>query len=100
MQNIFAKIDPMSVGEDYRSNLIAEEYAARLNLFGRNLADRQEPKGLEMLLNGYPSHRFRIDRKEASNLFRRVSEPSDSMIKLADQLGTDGIMPRNARRGQ
>lgn len=100
MRDIFAKIDPMSVGEDYRSNLIAGEYATRLNLFGHNLADDQEPTGLEMLLNGYPSHRFAIDRKEASNLFRKVAEPSELMITLAEQLGTDVVLPRNARRSQ
>jgi hypothetical protein len=30
-RDIFAKIDPLTVGEDYRSNLIAEQYAIRLN---------------------------------------------------------------------
>jgi hypothetical protein len=100
MRDIFAKIEPMSVGEDYRSNLITEEYAIRLNLFGRNLEDRREPKGLDMLLNGYPSHRFVIDRKEASKLFRNVSAPSEAMITLAEELGTDAILPRNPLRNQ
>jgi len=100
VRDIFAKIDPMTVGEDYRSNLVAGEYATRLNLFGRNLEDRHEPKGLEMLLNGYPSHRFVVDRKEASNLFRTVLKPSELMVTLAEQLGTDVLLPRNQRRNQ
>jgi len=100
MRDIFAKIDPLTVGEDYRSNLVAGEYATRLNLYGRNLQDRMEPKGLDMLLNGYPSHRFAIDRKEAENLFRRVRKPSALMVKLAEELGTDVLLPRNQRRSQ
>lgn len=36
-KDIFAKIDPLTVGEDYRSNLIAEQYAIRLNLKANNL---------------------------------------------------------------
>jgi hypothetical protein len=100
MKDIFAKIDPLAVGEDYRSNLIAGEYATRLNLAGRNLQDRQHPKALEMLLNGYPSHRFVIDRKEAINLFFNVSEPTSDMITLVDLLGTDALLPRNQRRNQ
>ena len=46
-KEIFAKIDPLNVGEDYRSNLIAEQYAIRLNLKGNNLA-KTGVDGLDM----------------------------------------------------
>jgi hypothetical protein len=97
MSEIFGKIDPMAVGEDFRANLITREYAARLNLRARNL---KEPAALEMLLNGYPSHRFVIDRKEACDLFRNVASPTPGIVALADELGTDIIMPRHQSRNQ
>jgi hypothetical protein len=100
MSDIFAKIDPMTMGEDYRSNLIAGEYAARLNITAGNLRMGRELDALDMLLNGYPSHRFVIDRKEATNLFHRVSPPTARMIKLAERLGTDTLMPRNQNRDE
>lgn len=100
MAGIFEKIEPMALGEDYRSNLIAREYATRLNLAAQNLNDRGDQGAIDMLLNGYPSHRFVIDRKEASNLFRRVSSPSATMVELADLLGGDAIFPLSHSRNQ
>jgi hypothetical protein len=96
--DIFAKIDPLSVGEDYRSNLIAEQYAIRLNLKPNNLIQSSRVDGMHMLLRGYPSHRFIIDRREASKLFRRVDAPNGKVAELAQLLGLDVIMPRNAGR--
>lgn len=96
MSGIFEKIDPLVVGEDYRSNLVAEQYAVRLNLVGRNL--RQD--GLFALCSGYPSHRFVIDRAEAANLFRNVSEPSPEISELISLLGPEAVVPRNDTRNQ
>jgi len=97
-KEIFSKIDPLNVGEDYRSNLIAEQYAIRLNLKANNLAKGGRVDGLDMLLHGYPSHSFAIDREEASDLFKRVSAPSGKIAELAQILGIDVIMPRSAGR--
>jgi hypothetical protein len=102
MSDVFAKLDPLAVGEDYRSNLIAEEYAIRLNLKFNNLKEgntTQSP-GRDMLVRGYPSHRFVIDRKEALNLFKRVSSPTGSVAALVELLERDVIMPRNQARNE
>jgi hypothetical protein len=99
-KDIFAKVDPLTVGEDYRSNLIAEQYAIRLNLKPKNLVQTARVDGLRMLLRGYPSHRFTIDRKEASNLFRHVDAPTGNVAELAQMLGIDVQLPRNAIRKQ
>jgi hypothetical protein len=97
-KEIFAKIDPVNVGEDYRSNLIAEQYAIRLNLKASNLTKSGRIDGLDMLLHGYPSHGFVIDREEAGNLFKRVAPPAGKIAELAQLLGNDVVVPRNAAR--
>jgi hypothetical protein len=97
-KDIFAKIDPLTVGEDYRSNLIAEQYAIRLNLRANNLVQSSRVDGLDILLRGYPSHGFVIDRQEASQLFHHVSAPAGKVAELAQILGSDVIIPRHAVR--
>jgi hypothetical protein len=97
-KDIFAKIDPLTVGEDSRSNLIAEQYAHRLNLMAKNLMQSSQVDGLQMLLRGYPSHGFVIDRQEATRLFRQVSAPTGKVAELAQILGRDVIIPRHAVR--
>jgi hypothetical protein len=93
--DIFAKFDPVTIGEDHRANLVAEEYAVRLNLKARNLrADARPMNGLDMLLRGYPSHSFVIDRAEAKRLFHRVEQPIGQISDLLDLLGTDVVFPR------
>ncbi len=94
--DIFAKIDPLTVGD--RSNLIAEQYAIRLNLKASNLIASRRVDALDMLLRGYPSHSFVIDREEASKLFKHVDAPAGNVAQLAQILGIDVIMPRNAAR--
>ena len=97
-KEIFSKIDPLSVGEDYRSNLIAEQYAIRLNLKAMNLIQTARVSALHMLLRGYPSHRFIIDRQEAKRLFRRVDAPTGNIAELAQILGMDVAVPRHSVR--
>ncbi len=99
MSPIFGKIDPLAVGEDYRANLIAEQYAIRLNLKSRNLREG-ETSGLTMLTSGYPSHRFVIDRSEASRLFQRVTGPKETLKELVGILSTDVMVPRNPLRNE
>jgi hypothetical protein len=94
--DIFSKFDPVTIGEDHRANLVAEEYAMRLNLKAKNLRTDRRPNGLEMLLRGYPSHGFVIDRDEAKRLFRDVQEPSGQISELLDLLGMDVVLPRSA----
>lgn len=99
-REIFAKIEPLTVGEDYRLNLIAEQYAIRLNLVACNLVLSRSRDGLRMLLRGYPSHGFVIDREEASRLFKSVSRPAGKVAELTELLGTDVLVPRNSMREQ
>lgn len=93
---IFAKFDPLGIGEDHRANLVAEEYATRLNLRARNLKSGQAIDGLQMLLRGYPSHGFVIDREEAKLLFRNVNPPSGQILELLDLLGPKVVFPRSS----
>lgn len=100
--DIFAKFDPVAIGEDHRANRIAEEYAVRLNLKANNLLPEtsRNISGLEMLLKGYPSHSFVIDRAEAGRLFRRVSAPTGQISELLDLLGPDLVFPRSLSQDQ
>jgi hypothetical protein len=97
---IFAKFDPVSIGEDHRANLVAEEYVLRLNLKAKNLRSDSRNDGLEMLLRGYPSHGFVIDRAEAKRLFQKVQAPAGHIYELLDLLGTEAIFPRNTRSNE
>lgn len=95
---IYAKFDPITIGEDHRSNLVAEEYALRLNLKARNLRQDVRTDGLQTLLRGYPSHGFVIDRQEAAKLFLKVSAPKGHILELVDLLGMEIVVPRNTMR--
>lgn len=100
--DIYAKFDPVTIGEDHRANRVAEEYAIRLNLKARNLRvdGRSSSNGLEMLLRGYPSHSFVIDREEAKRLFKQVSAPTGHISELLDLLGMDVVLPRSPTLSQ
>ena len=97
---IFEKLDPITIGEDYRSNRLAFAYAERLNLAGKNLVRRQDLDALEALLSGYHSHGFVIDKTEAENLFKLVKPICSPMVAVVGALGTEAVFPRNRRRGQ
>ncbi len=44
---------------------------------------------MRRLVEGYPEHGFIIDKAEASELFKRVSEPLTALIKLTQALGSN-----------
>jgi Serine dehydrogenase proteinase len=98
---IFQQMDPMKIGEDYRSTLIAEQYALRLDAHARaqNLIHDDEMDAADILVRGYPSHRFVIDRTEARLLFHRVSSLEGALAELADALG-DALTPLTSPRQQ
>lgn len=100
MSPIFAKLDPTTVGEDYRSNRLAHAYAERLNLCSRNLERGQRFDALTNLLSSYPSHGFVIDRKEASSLFKRVKPLGAEVERVVELKFGDMILPRNRRQEQ
>lgn len=75
---IVAKLDPVTMGEHQRAMRVGYEYGNRLN----EMTESLKPDALAYLVSGYPSHRFVIDRKEASTLFRNVEAPDESTIPL------------------
>ena len=77
--NIYAQLDPMRLGENYRHMLVAESYADRLAG-----ATGVSEETVSRLLTAYPSHEFVIDRMEAGRLFPDVRELSESEAELAD----------------
>ena len=100
VQPIFDKLEPVTIGEDFRSNRLALAYAERLNSHSNNLKRGRDLDALESLLSGYPSHGFVIDVKEAKELFRNVEEIPSEMACVLHPLGMDAILPRNSRNEQ
>jgi hypothetical protein len=87
VEPIMAQIDPMHVGEVSRALRIGKEYGDRLSNISNNLLEGS----LDQLVEGYPSHGFVIDRKEAEGLFVNVRDATDeenSLIKLKPLSGT------------
>jgi len=76
---ISAQIDPVRLAEMQRATEVAFEYGSRLAEHGTNL----KPNGLLRLVNGYPSHGFVIDRKEAKTVFNRVHKPSGFLAQFS-----------------
>ncbi|MBM3967789.1 MAG: hypothetical protein FJ308_22440 [Planctomycetes bacterium] len=65
---ITEKIDPTWVGELQRSVDVAFHYGLRLGM---------SPDALNALIQGFPSHSFVIDFRDAKKLFKSVRRPSD-----------------------
>ncbi len=82
---VFAQVDPMKLAEMQRAMEIAFAYGARLNEKSNNLKAR----GLELLVTGYPSHGFVIDRKEARSIFVDVEKPVGVVLQLSKALHSE-----------
>lgn len=80
---ISQQIDPIHIGEAYRSMAIATEYGQRLIEKNKNTNE----KGLNKIITGYPSHGFVIDRLEAKTVFEHVRECSEDEQRLIDNFG-------------
>lgn len=96
---VFEQLDPMKIGEDFRSTRIAEEYAGRLDGHAQNLSNASVD-AIESLVRGYPSHGFVIDRTEAKVLFRNVQEIEGKLKDLMGLMGSNVINPRSLRKSQ
>jgi hypothetical protein len=90
MKPVFRQIDPVKLGDDARSQKIGYEYGIRLNLESNNLKSMES---LEMLLRGYPSHSFVIDKTEAEWLFMNVQPISGKLSLVVDALGPNATVP-------
>ena len=99
MSSIFSKLDPVTIGEDYRSNKLAMSYAERLDIQSKNLKRTTQFDALDNLLSAYPSHGFVIDLMEARSLFKKVDRIPDGLVPIMRLLGTDVLRPRNNRQG-
>ena len=76
---LFGQLDPLRLADDQRSLAMVSEYGERLAEGSRNL----RPGAREKLVNGYSSHQFEIDRREAAErLFLRVRNPSGAEEEL------------------
>lgn len=80
---ISAQIDPIHVGEVYRSMAIADHYGKRLIARSKNCST----SALSRLISEYPSHGFVIDHAEATELFKNVRVTSDDEMALLKELG-------------
>jgi hypothetical protein len=69
--HLYAQLDPVRLGEVYRTMLIASDYGERLVRRGNNAKEGS----IGRLVGGYPAHEFVIDREEAAELFRVVRHP-------------------------
>lgn len=81
---ISAQIDPIHMGEVYRSMSIADHYGKRLIAKGKNC----DNGALRRLISDYPSHGFVIDSAEASNLFKNVRHCNQDELTLLAELGS------------
>ncbi|AYE29327.1 hypothetical protein ISJ10_09310 [Burkholderia pseudomallei] len=79
---LYAQIDPIRLGEMQRAMRIVHEYGLRLQRY----TDSLNEDALEKLVAEYPAHGFVIDRKEAGELFRTVTTPTDEEQKFCNTL--------------
>jgi len=86
---IMDQMDPIHVGEAWRSMAIGKEYGLRLMTKSRNF----DSESLERLVSKYPSHGFVIDRREAANLFRNVRKCNSGEERLVHELGDLAEVP-------
>ena len=79
---ITAQLDLLKYGEFTRAMRIAFEYGLRL--VKKYNGDNVHKDAINLLVSGYPSHSFCIDRSEAEErLFAKVSPPHEDMCIVA-----------------
>ncbi|KAF1719261.1 hypothetical protein CSC75_16275 [Pseudoxanthomonas wuyuanensis] len=77
---LIGQIDPIRLGEMQRATRVAFEYGQRLNGHASNLQEG----ALARLIGQYPAHGFVIDRKEATELFNKVTHLTDAERVFCD----------------
>ena len=78
--SVASKIDPLELGEKNRAMKIAETYGVQLASLTE--APNTKQGTLKKLIEGYPSHRFVIDMKQAEGLFNNVQKMTDIDYKI------------------
>jgi hypothetical protein len=87
---ISQQIDPLHMGEAFRSMTVANAYGERLIERSKNITSEK----LDELISEYPSHSFVIDRLEAGKIFKNVREANGDEQALLDLWGSMVINPR------
>lgn len=82
---LIKQIDPMSIGEVLRTQLITATYAMRLCDSAKNF----KSDNLVKLLKGYPSHSFVISRDESREFFSTVRDPDSIESFIVSSLQTN-----------
>lgn len=99
-QPVFAKLEPISIGEDYRSYKIAEAYAERLNRHAKNVMRTRDYDGLQALLEAFPSHGFVIDLPEAKSIFHSVDAVQHELVEVIYKIGHEALIPLDREAGK
>ena len=86
---ISEQIDPIHMGEVYRSMAIAREYGRRLMVKSKNF----DKDTLDSLISDYPSHGFVIDKEEAAERFKLVRACTEDETILIEELGDYALFP-------
>lgn len=89
---ISQQMDPIHIGEVYRSMAIAREYGIRLMKKSQNF----DLDDLNDLISDYPSHGFVIDMEEAIEKFHKVRPCTEDERILIHELGAMGHIPSTA----
>lgn len=89
-QPMFAQIDPVKLGETSAALEIATQYGIRLDGKSHSLKNRA---ALTDLVAGYPTHGFVIDRCEAREIFKNVSQPDETEQALCDFINDSPLTP-------
>lgn len=79
---LYRQIDPMVLGDLERAMTIAKSYGERLLINSQNFT----VEALSNLAEGYPSHGFVIDEREAASLFKNVRPCNELENALLAQL--------------
>jgi len=90
-KSLYEQIDQTRLSEVNRAMQIAMEYGTRLNEYGQNLKN----ESMRKLLLEYPDHSFVIDRKEARDLFHRVSPLTDVEVSIYNKYVSNLFDPDN-----
>ncbi|HEV8038141.1 MAG TPA: hypothetical protein VGP62_04700, partial [Bryobacteraceae bacterium] len=87
---IAEQIDPIHMGEVKRSMAIAKQYGERL-LKKSELCDAER---LNILISGYPSHSFVIDREEAKDMFKQdaVRDCTEDELALLEDIDNFALL--------
>lgn len=80
--NLYSQIDPLLLGETYRSMSVGLQYGEILLSWSGNLG----LDSLKKIVFEYPSHSFVIDYTEAEKLFSKVLPPTDDLEIIAKLL--------------